>query len=125
MYIHYNENPKNRLVGDCVVRAISVALNVDWDTAYCLVTAVGFGIKNMPSANDVWGVLLERNGFRRKSIPNTCPNCYTAEDFCREHPRGTYVLGFGTHVATVVDGGLLVDAWDSSQESVQYYWERK
>lgn len=124
MYVKYNGNPKSRLVGDCVVRAMSIALNVDWDTAYVLVTAVGFGAKDMPSSNEIWGMLLRRNGFVRRSIPNTCPECYTAEDFCREHPNGTYVLGFGTHVATVVDGGLLVDAWDSSQESPQYYWEK-
>lgn len=123
MYIHYNENPRKRLVGDCVVRAISVALNVDWDTAYCLVTAVGFGIKDMPSANSAVGVLLRRNGFRRYSIPNSCPDCYTAKDFCTDNPSGIYVLGFSGHVATVIDGNIY-DAWDSSNEIPVYVWEK-
>ena len=52
------------------------------------------------------------------------PDCYTAEDFCTDHPYGTYVLAFGGHVATVKDG-VLYDAWNSSHEIPQYYFYRK
>ena len=31
MFIYYNANPKNEKVGDCVVRAISLALDIDYD----------------------------------------------------------------------------------------------
>ena len=44
--------------------------------------------------------------------------------FCEEHPKGVYVLGFGGHVATVVDG-VLYDSWDSTQEIPLYYYEKK
>ena len=67
---------------------------------------------------------MGQRGFYRKTIPNTCPACYTAEDFCIDNPRGTYVLGFGGHVATVVDGDLY-DSWDSSQEIPVYVWSKK
>lgn len=76
---------------------------------------------DMPSSDSVWGAVLRQNGFYRKAIPNTYPIYYTAEDFCRGHPYGTYVLGFGGHVATVVDGDLY-DSWDSSNEVPQFYW---
>lgn len=124
MWKEYNPNPTGRHVGDCSIRAISAALGIDWEAAYTLVTDAGFAMGDMPSSDSVWGAVLRRNGFYRKAIPNTCPDCYTAEDFCIDHPRGTYVLGFGGHVATVKNGTIL-DSWDSRQASPVFYWYRK
>lgn len=124
MWKEYNPNPTGRRVGDCAIRAVSKALNTDWETAYALITKNGYEMGDMPSSNSVWGAVLRQNGFYRAAIPNKCPDCYTAEDFCNDHPNGVYVLGFGTHVATVVDGDIY-DSWDSSQEIPQYYWYRK
>lgn len=124
MWVEYNKNPTGRRVGDCAVRAVSVALNVDWETAYAMMAVNGFSMGDMPSANSVWGAVLRQNGFYRESLPDTCPDCYTAEDFAKDHPKGTFVLGFGNHVATVVNGNIY-DAWDSSKEIPQYVWYRK
>lgn len=33
MWIEYNPNPTGRNVDDCAVRAVSKALNTDWETA--------------------------------------------------------------------------------------------
>ena len=123
-YIEYNPNPVGRKVGDCAVRAVSKALNLDWETAYLLIAAYGLRMGDMLSSDSVWGAVLRDSGFYRAAIPNTCPDCYTVRDFCRDHPRGVYVLGFGGHVATVVDGDLY-DAWDSSKELPQFYWYTK
>lgn len=124
MWIDFNPNPTGRHVGDCSVRAVAKALNTDWETAYALITANGFAMGDMPHSDSVWGAVLRQHGFYRSSIPNTCPDCYTAEDFCEDRPQGTYVLGFGTHTATVVDGNLY-DSWDSSKEVPTYFWYRK
>ena len=124
MWIEYNPNPVGRRVGDCAVRAIAKALNIDWEEAYALISANGYEMGDMPNSNSVWGAVLRQNGFYRKSIPNICPDCYTAEDFTNDNPEGVFVLGFGTHVATVVDGNLY-DSWDSSEEIPQYFWYRK
>ncbi len=123
-WIEYNPNPAGRRVGDCAIRAIAAALDMDWETAYSIVTEFGYNMADMPSSNAVWGAVLRSNGFYRAAVPNTCPNCYTADDFCKDHPEGIYVLGFGTHVATIVDGDIY-DTWDSRQEIPQYYWYRK
>ena len=120
---NYNPNPAGRAVGDCSVRAVAAALGVDWETAYAMIARNGFLMGDMPSSNSVWGAVLRQNGFYRKAIPDSCPNCYTAEDFAKDNPRGIFVLGFGGHVATVVDGDLY-DSWDSSQEIPVYVWYR-
>jgi len=124
MWVKYNPNPAGRLVGDCAVRAVSAALGIDWEEAYNLIADAGYNMGDMPSSNSVWGAVLRQNGFYRTAVPNTCPDCYTAADFARDHPRGVFVLGFGAHVATVIDGNIY-DSWNSSNEIPQYFWYRK
>jgi hypothetical protein len=111
------------VVGDCAVRAVSVALCVSWETAFALIANAAFQMADMPSSNSVWGAVLRQHGFYRHTVPNECPDCYTAADFCKDHPRGVYVLGFGNHVATVIDGDLY-DSWDSTSEIPQYFWTK-
>lgn len=124
MWVKWNPNPTGRNVGDCAVRAVARALNIDWESSFNLIANNAYVMGDMPSSDSVWGSVLRQNGFYRKAIPNYCPDCYTADDFGRDHPNGTYVLGFGGHVATIVDGDLY-DSWDSSREIPVYVWYRK
>lgn len=124
MYVEFNNNPVGRSVGDCAIRAVSKALGIDWESAYAMIALNGFLMGDMPSSNSVWGAVLRKNGFYMTAIPSDYPNDYTAEDFANDHQKGTYVLGFGNHVATVVDGQIF-DSWDSSKEIPIYYWFRK
>ena len=123
-YVPYNPNPTSRHVGDCSIRAVAKALGIDWETAYAMVVVNGFSMGDMPSSDSVWGSVLRQHRFYRDTIPNTCPECYTAADFCADHPKGVFVLGFGGHVATVEDGNLY-DSWNSENEIPQYFWYRK
>lgn len=120
----YNPSPAGKNVGDCSVRAVAKALNTDWETAYAMIAMNGYLLNDVPSSNTVWGSVLKQHGFQRSVIPTTCPDCYNAEDFARDHPHGTYVLGFGNHVATVKDG-MIYDSWDSSKEIPVYYWAKE
>lgn len=124
MWQEYNPNPTGRKVGDCSVRAVAKALDIDWETAYLLMMANGYHMGDMPSSDSVWGSVLRQNGFYMRALPDTCPECYTARDFCLDHPHGTFVLGFGGHTACVKDGDLY-DAWDSSQEIPLFVWYKK
>ena len=124
MWKEYNPNPIARRVGDCAVRAVAKALDTDWESAFILLVTNAYAMGDMPSADAVWSATLRQHNFSRKVLPDTCPDCYNAIDFMEDHPKGTYVLGFGGHVATVVDGDLY-DSWDSSMEIPQYYWYKK
>ena len=121
MWKYYNPNPTGAHVGDCSVRAVTKATGEDWDTAYCGVSLQGMIMKNMPSANAVWGSYLRRKGFKRKMLPDECPECYTVEQFCEDNPEGLYVVAVQNHVLTVLDGDYY-DAWDSGKETPIFYY---
>lgn len=121
-WIYYNSNPSGRRIEDCVVRAVAAVTNQDWDSAYTGLVFQGFVLKDMPSSNHVWGEYLRSRGFVRRSIPNTCPACYTVSQFAEEHPTGSFVLGTGTHAVAVIDG-CVYDSWDSRDEVPVYYFK--
>lgn len=123
MFRRYDPNPAGRNVGDCAVRAVSKATGQSWCDSYLSLCMVGYRVGDMPSANDVWGAYLREHGFRRRMLPDTCPDCYTVEEFAETHPVGTFVLALSGHVVCVENGDIF-DSWDSSGEAVLYYWER-
>ena len=124
MYSYYNANPYKIRVGDCVIRAISKALNQPWEDTYIDLTIQGYLMGDLLSSNAVWGAYLKSKGFTRDIISNDCPECYTIEDFCNEHPKGTYVIGTGSHAVAVVDG-ILFDSWNSLGEIAIYFYKKE
>lgn len=123
-YIYFNPNPEGRFVGDCVIRAMSMALNQSWEKTYLDICQKGLSMHDMPSANRVWGAYLKDCGFTKHVIPDNCPDCYSVREFAYDHPSGTYILGTGTHVVAVLNGNYY-DSWDSGDEVPIYYFKRR
>lgn len=123
MFISYNPNPAGKRVGDCVVRALCKLTHRDWETVYFSVCMEGMRMHDMPSSNAVWGRYIKGQGFRKRLLPSSCPDCYTVRDFADEHRKGEYLLATGSHVVAVVDGDYY-DSWDSGDEIPVYYFER-
>ena len=117
-YSWHNENPYNRNVGDCTVRAISPALDQAWDTTYIGLCLEGYLLKDMPSSNEVWRSYLSQYGLERRPAP---PHT-TVNEFARTHRNGVYLLGLNSHVVCIIDGTIL-DTWDSGEKEVLYYWK--
>ena len=121
---YFNPNPSGWDGIDCTVRALTKALDISWEKAYTMLAANGFIMNDVMNANHVFNATLRQNGFKRYVIPNTCPDCYTANDFAKEHPRGIYVLAFGDHVCTVVNGTIF-DSWQSGNRVPLFYWTKE
>lgn len=122
-FVQYNANPSKNRVGDCTVRAISTAFGMDWNTTYVGLCLFGFMACDMPTANTVWGNYLRAHGFVRRLVDDNGQECYTVDDFARDHPEGIYVLALDSHVVAVCSGHYY-DTWDCGQETPLYYWER-
>ena len=126
MYSYFNPNPiKNNRVGDCVVRAISKALDMSWEDVYLELTIQGYMMGDLLSSNGVWGAYLKSKGFTREIVPFECPDCYGLLEFAEEHKDGIYVVGTGSHAVCVRDGGIIYDSWNSSNEIPIYYYKKE
>lgn len=123
-WIPFNANPAGRQVGDCTIRAISKVTEKPWEDTYSEIAVQGLMMRDMPSANAVWGAYLKSQGFKRHIIPNTCPDCYTLNDFCEDHPEGMYIVALQNHVVAVNDGNYF-DTWDSGEEMPLYYFSKE
>ena len=123
-WVRWNENPKEKRVGDCTVRAISKLLEMDWEWTYVALCLQGLMMCDMPSANAVWGEFLRNMGYRRGLAEQACGECMTVEAFCEAYPTGKYLLALSGHVVTVIDGDYY-DSWDSGQELPIYYWTKE
>ena len=121
-FIEYNPNPDGKRVGDCVVRAVSKALDIPWEQAYTELAFQGYMMRDMPTSNHVWGAYLKSRGFRQEILPD-CPDCYTVAEFCEDHPDGVYVLATGSHAVAAVSGNYY-DSWDSGREGLVYVWHK-
>lgn len=121
MYVRFNANPINKDTGDCVVRGISVLMNQSWRDTYADLSMTAFYLSDMPASNAAWHEYLILNGYRRHTIPDTCPSCYTVKEFCIDHPKGRFLVCTGSHVVAVIDGDYY-DTWDSGFEVPVYYY---
>ena len=127
MYVRYNNNPLELNVGDCVIRAITLALNFNWFMVHDELSFLSRKMADMPSSNRVWKEYLRSLGLREQMIENTCPNCLTVDRFANMNNKGTYILSTceytkandivvaGTHLVTIIDGDYY-DTWDSGAD---------
>ena len=123
-YREFINNPLRKSTGDCVIRALSVVTGDTWDTVFWDLCKQAFAMADMPSSNSVWSEYLRKRGFKRYAIPNRCPDCYSVTEFTIDNPKGTYVLGTGTHAVAVIDGAYY-DAWQSGNEVPIYYFRKE
>ena len=124
MYIPFQNNPLNKRTDDCVVRALSKALDEPWERVYIDLCLKGLEMADWGNNNAVWDEYLRDKGYRRETIPNTCPNCYTLADFCRDNPSGEFIVSTGTHAVSVIDGNYY-DTWDSGDVVPLYAYRRE
>lgn len=120
MFVHFNPNPIKR-TDDCVIRAICRVLDLPWEKAYMGLCLKGLQLYDWGNNNEVWDAYLRDKGFVREIVPNTCPNCYTVEDFCQDHPTGAFVLGTGTHAVAVVDGNFYDSYYSGDKVPIYFY----
>lgn len=123
MFVEYNVNPQSLNVGDCVIRAISTAEDEAWDKIYLDLCIYGLIYSDLPISNEVWGRFLYDKGYEYFAIPNSCPFCYTVEDFCKDYPKGVFVLGTGKH-AVCVKNGDYYDSWNSGRNVPIYAFKK-
>lgn len=123
---YYNANTRNASVGDCVKRGLSVAYSMDYDAVSAELNKIkrqlGLSAYNL---DPVFTRFMKARGDSFTRVPES--EQITADEFCKQHPSGVYVVLVGksvskysTHLAAIVDGDLF-DSWDSLGWYVKQY----
>ena len=121
MWVKCNPNPVGRQTGDCVIRAVSIALGQSWRKTYRDLCRIGEIEGDLPNSNMVWGMYLREKGARQFLLPESCPQCITVKAFCERYPDGVYIIGTGDHAVACIDGDWY-DSWDSAAEVPTFFW---
>lgn len=124
-YVHFfNANPEDKLTGDCVIRAISIATDKTWDETLDNLVELSHKLKSVPNNKDCYIEYLEQNGFIKCKQPRKNDNTrYRGYEFLDKIKKSDIILFHaGTHHLSVIKNKKIWDTWDCSGECVGNYW---
>lgn len=123
-FIKYNNNPKNKKTGDCVIRAIATAINSSWEYVYIKLAELGIRKGLIINDPNNWQKYLEILGYEKQKMPRRSDRTrYTLEEFATEiaEENKIYIVRLAGHL-TVIKNKNLIDTWNCSYKSVGNYW---
>lgn len=131
---NYNANPKNKVTSDCVIRALSTAMERPYNEVY--EELFKFSLKCGLMLNDpkCYDKYLQEQGWRKHKQPRKTDNTkYTGVEWCKYLQDGyDYVIGElkpmiahigGHHIVAIIDGKVY-DTWNSTLGAIGNYWTK-
>ena len=124
---YYNANPKNRHTGDCVIRAISLALDKRYKEVLMDMAELSFKTGYSIGSTELEKKYLELNGWVKMKQPKWEDGTkFTGKQFCYAFPNiKTAVVSIGSHHLSCVKEGKIWDIWDCSGDKVGIYYVKK
>lgn len=141
---YHNENPRNRMTGDCAYRAVATATEKPWKQVVMEMAELACENGYSPSSKENINRYLQKNGWTKHKQPRKQDNTkYTGAEFCEVQqkwignedfhgvewgdgiivsPRIVANLG-GNHVVAIVDGKVN-DIWNSVGGCIGNYWTK-
>ena len=111
--------------GDCSVRAIAIAIGMDYKTAYKLIATANQNNGKSKSARrgidkDLYSDVLKTLGW----VWVAAPKFVGRKAKCSDMPAGTVIARQAGHFVAVVDG-VPQDTWNCSEKMVYGYWAKQ
>ena len=125
---YYNANPKNKICGDCVIRAISTALNQDYVTTYKELFVLSLKTGYIVNDKKNYSKYLKLKGWKKMSQPKKYNGTkYTGKDFCWEEAllSQRYIAHIGGHHIVAIINSKVNDTWDSTDGCIGNYWVKE
>lgn len=115
MFIYYNANPDGERVGDCVIRAISLALDIDYyDVIDILYKNSNYFNCDM-LVRDCYGTFLD------KYFPRIKTENKTVEEVAKDFKNNILVIRIEGHLTASLYSDV-IDTWDTREELVDVFW---
>lgn len=124
MYEFYNPHPQEKLVGDCVKRALTKASGKTYQEVSNELNRIKREIgASAYNSNPVWKKYVnEYIKTEKLSFPAVKgEERMNGYKFCKYYPEGTYVLRMAGHLSCCVDG-VIYDTWDCQDKCVYNAW---
>jgi hypothetical protein len=134
---YYNANPKDKITGDCVIRALSVAMKKSWDEVLTDLYKYALKYKQMLNDDILYKKYLKDNGWKMLKQPRKWDNTkYTGFEFCEELKDGlcfnyddihvdetnNIIAHIGGHHIVAIIDGRIIDTWNSSGGCIGNIW---
>ena len=123
----HNQNPKNRITGDCAFRAISLATGIDYNTV--VMEMAELQCKTGYALNDKKGIerYLEIKGWKKCKQPRKSDNTkYSGKEWCIElqesHIKRPMIANIGGHHIVCIKDGKIWDIWNPSSNAIGNFW---
>lgn len=131
---YHNQNPRNRITTDCVIRAISTATEIPYNQVVMEMAELQCKTGYDDGDKKLYDLYLKSKGFVQYWQPRKADNTkYTGKDFCarlkddfrwaansEKLKRIVANIG-GGHVVAIIDGKVW-DTWDCTDCCIGNYW---
>lgn len=121
-FIYCNLNPEKKLTGDCVIRAIALALGISWYEASDLLYFSARNCSCEMSEFSCYSRLLD-NLPQLERIDKPYVG-YTINELCDLLNDGTYLLRIEGHLTCMIDG-VVHDIWYCLDNETTAIWKVK
>lgn len=124
-YYQPNKKDLKDKYGDCVIRALTKALGMEWMEVFEELLPYAKELQCMPNSKCCYEKYLTDKGFTYIGISNKKGSKRpTVQSFAKNHKEGTYFLNLANHVVAVVDG-YFYDTWDSGDCCMYGYYVKE
>lgn len=139
-YRFFNANPKGRITGDCVTRAITKATGKDYNDVVMDLARIHVETGYDGETKEGYSRLLEEYGWVKNPQPKKpSGKKYTGEEFCKllnkEKKDSSPIIAHigGNHIVAIVPTDMndpqenwkVFDIWDSTDGCIGNYWTKK
>lgn len=121
-YFQPNKKDLKDNYGDCAIRCICKAEEIQWLDAYDIMYKLSREVQAPLNCKVGFEHIVKTLGYTYGKITNKKGSKRpTVKQFTKEHKEGTYILVVANHYVTVVDG-IYYDTWDCGDCCLYGYW---
>lgn len=117
MYKYYNANPQDYHIPDCVIRAITLAMDMKYYDVVALLQ-VNADFFECDCLNKLCYEKLLDNDF---NLPHYVSENKTAEEVANDFPNNVLLLRMNGHLSCSICG-VIFDIFDCSQDYITDFW---
>lgn len=117
MFVYYNMNPKGETIGDCVIRAISLALKIPYYEVIELLYNNSQKYDCEMISRDCYAHLLG-DDFK---LPRFSVKDKTVKEVAEDFKDNVLIIRIKNHLSCSIYGDIY-DIWNPENENVDVFW---